>query len=139
MTSQYETTPAVLLVEDNPAVADCLEATLKETGLTVRKASTMTRGIELFKREPFSIAILDVHLPDDSDHKLARTIRLLDSRLPIIIMTGFPSGRSINQSLNVAAEAYLMKPFSAEKILRLVGGILAQTAAVPKKHRWIPR
>lgn len=127
---ESEALPAVLLVEDDPVVANCLETALIKTGLTVRKTSTVREGVRSFNRETFAIAILDICLPDNSGFELARTIRLSDPQFPIIIMTGFPDGRNISQSMDVAADAYLMKPFSVKKLLTLVEKLIIQPAPV---------
>ena len=78
------------------------------------------------EKESFSLAIVDINLPDGSGLDLAGRIKSLDEKIPVVIITGFPGGQNVRQSLGAAVDAYLVKPVNPSILLtllaQLVGG-----------------
>ena len=77
--------PPILLVEDEPSIADNIVFALKTEGFEPVWCSTGAQALARFAREPFALVILDVGLPDSSGFDLCRQIRA-SSSVPIVFV-----------------------------------------------------
>ncbi len=59
-------------------------------------------------------------MPDGTGLDLARKIKSVGAKIPVIIMTGTPKSENVRQSVNIEVDAYLIKPISADNLLALV-------------------
>src|SRR5689334_15605946 len=78
--------PAVLIVEDEPALADSIEYSLEREGFEVAIAADGERAVERFRAAPPALVLLDLMLPRLSGLDVCRIVRS-ESTVPIIILT----------------------------------------------------
>jgi len=90
----------------------CLEL----EGYHVTTASDGREAIELFKKEKFDLAFLDIKLPEIRGTEVLRRIRDMGIITPVIIITAYGTVKNAIDCTNMEAIAYLQKPFTAEKI-----------------------
>lgn len=100
----------LLLIEDDESVLDSLRMFLK-ADYEVHSASTVSAAVNLFKVLAPSLVILDLRLPDGDGLDVLRQIRCLDASAPVIILTGYASMQTVEESLRLGASDYLHKPF----------------------------
>jgi two-component system response regulator RegX3 len=112
----------ILIVEDEPSLADTLSYNLRREGYTVSVAPDGREGLREFRARTPSLVILDLMLPELSGFDLCRLIRA-ESTLPIIITTAKDSEADKVTGLELGADDYMTKPFSC---LELVARVRAQ-------------
>ena len=102
----------ILLVEDEPHVADLIKQSLEEEGYQVIHAFDGIDGMNILKKQTVHLLILDILLPKMNGLEVCRQIRsegYLD--LPILILTALGSAENIVLGLDTGADDYLAKPF----------------------------
>ena len=107
----------ILLVEDEPAIAEPLAETLTREGFHLEVAGTAAGAVEAAARVRPDLILLDLMLPDGSGFDVCREVRR-DSQVPIIMLTarGDEADRVIG--LELGADDYVVKPFSAREVDR---------------------
>lgn len=118
----------ILLVEDEPAIADAVQWTLSSEGFEVAWASTWAAARPLLNR--CDLAILDVGLPDKSGFDACRELRR-DHDFPVIFLTA--RGEEIDRvvGLEIGADDYVVKPFSPRELTARVQAALRRLARLP--------
>lgn len=102
----------VLVVEDEPRLAEGLRAGLVADGFAVDVALTGTDGLWLAREQPFDAIVLDVMLPGIDGHLLCRTLRGEGIWTPVLLLTARAGERDEVEGLDTGADDYLTKPFS---------------------------
>jgi DNA-binding response OmpR family regulator len=115
--------PHILLVEDELAISEPLAEHLARENLEVEVASTIAAATESWRSRPPDLILLDVMLPDGDGRDLAREIRRT-SDVPIVMLTA--RGEEIDRivGLELGADDYVVKPFSAGELVARIRAIL---------------
>jgi DNA-binding response OmpR family regulator len=118
----------ILLVEDEPAIAEPLAETLTREGFHLEVAGTVAEALESVARAHPDLILLDLMLPDGSGYDVCREVRRT-SQVPIIMLTarGEEADRVIG--LELGADDYVVKPFSAREVAARVRAVLRRVAA----------
>ena len=125
------TTPAaILVIEDEPAIADTLVYALKTEGFGPEWCSTGRAGLAALANKSFSLVVLDVGLPDTTGFEICKAIRA-KSAVPIIFLTARSSELDRVLGLELGGDDYLVKPFSPRELTARVKAILRRTAGAP--------
>ena len=103
----------ILLVEDEPHIADPLTLTLNKEGLDPTRVGTISDAREAYKNNTFDLIILDVKLPDGLGFDFCEEIRGNGDNIPIIFLTSFSAEVDEVRGLSIGADDYVTKPFSA--------------------------
>ena len=118
----------VLIVEDDPDIAEGLRYNLEREGLETRVALTGEQGLQaaLDARNPPALVILDLMLPGMSGAELCRRLRREPAtrRTPIIMLTARTSEADRVAGLDLGADDYISKPFSVRELLARVRAVL---------------
>ena len=124
--------PRILLVEDEPAIADTLVYALGTECFEVVHALTGADALAAAERENFDFAILDIGLPDMTGLDVCRRLRE-KSAIPVLFLTARDTEVDRILGLELGGDDYVTKPFSPREIVARVRAILrrsqAQTAA----------
>lgn len=107
----------VLIIEDDPGIADGLTLTLKQAGYAVDGARTLTEARSAISVEHFDLILLDLGLPDGDGLDWLRLLRRQDCPTPVLIMTARDGLPARVQGLDEGADDYLVKPFAPEELL----------------------
>lgn len=113
----------ILVVEDEPSIADNILYALESEGFQPVNAATGADAIQRFEREEWSLVVLDVGLPDVSGFEVCR--RLLASKnTPVIFLTA--RGQEVDRvvGLELGADDYVVKPFSPRELTARVRAVL---------------
>ena len=115
--------PRVLLVEDETAISEPLAAHLVREGFEPEVAGTIEEARSAMSRVQPDVVLLDVMLPDGDGRDLCREIRKT-SDLPIILLTA--RGEEIDRivGLELGADDYVVKPFSAGELVARIRAIM---------------
>src|SRR4051794_28633171 len=121
----------VLIVEDDPDIAEGLRYNLEREGLRAVVAGTGERGLELAldKNDPPALVLLDLMLPGMSGMELCRRLRREPQtrRTPVIIITARDSEGERVAGLEHGADDYVTKPFSVRELVARVRAVLRRT------------
>ena len=120
--------PRVLLVEDEPAIADTLVYALETECYEVVHALTGTDALAAAGREAFDFAILDIGLPDMTGLDVCRRLREISS-IPVLFLTARDSEVDRILGLELGGDDYVIKPFSPREIVARVRAILRRSQA----------
>lgn len=118
--------PRILIVEDEPAIADTLVYTLEGDGFEVSWRNRGADGLAQLRQGGIDLVILDVGLPDISGFEVCRQLRKF-SELPVIFLTA--RGEEIDRivGLEIGADDYVVKPFSPREVTARVRTILKRS------------
>jgi two-component system catabolic regulation response regulator CreB len=115
--------PAVLVVEDESGIADTINYALRTDAFETVWCTTATAALQAFDSRDFSLAILDVGLPDMSGFELFKQLRAKRD-VPVVFLTA--RGDEIDRvaGLEMGADDYIAKPFSPRELVARVRTIL---------------
>jgi two-component system, OmpR family, response regulator RegX3 len=121
----------ILVVEDEQSIAEPLLDHLQREGFDASHAGTLEEARTAYATEQPDAILLDVMLPDGDGRDLAREIRT-DSDVPIIMLTA--RGEEIDRvlGLELGADDYVVKPFSARELVARIRAILRRGAGTSR-------
>lgn len=111
----------ILLVEDEEHLLEALKLNLELEGYHVTTATDGKKALKAFKEERLNLVILDVMLPEIDGFKVAETIRLENTEVPILFLTAKNTSEDRVAGLKRGADDYLTKPFNLEELILRVG------------------
>jgi two-component system response regulator RegX3 len=128
----------ILMVEDEESITVPLAEALDREGFDTRVAGTVAEALESAEAEMPDLVLLDVMLPDGSGYDVARTLRER-SKVPIIMLTARGEEMDRIVGLELGADDYVVKPFSAREVAARIRAVLrrtgdAQSAAPPARE-----
>ncbi len=106
----------LLVVEDDPILADGLGAGLRLAGATVDVLGTCADARAALEVAQFDAVALDVMLPDGSGLDLLKELRAAGNRTPVLLLTALDDVTSRIQGLDAGADEYLGKPFDLDEL-----------------------
>lgn len=122
----------ILLVEDEPAIADTVLYALRAEGFEARHCLTGGDALREARAHPFDLAVLDVGLPDIGGFALCRELRRMESGspgLPVIFLTAHDAEAERILGLEIGADDYVTKPFSPRELVARVRAVLRRGRA----------
>jgi len=126
MQSNRASPPRVLIVEDEPAIAESLDYALRREGFETQTAATYAKA-EAGRAWP-TLIILDLMLPDGNGGDLLRTLRAEARRTPVIVLSSRESETDRISALEGGADDYVTKPFSPREVVARVRAVLRRMA-----------
>ncbi len=117
----------ILLVEDEESITTPLAEALSREGFDTSVAGTAQAALQLAGEVRPDLVLLDVMLPDGSGFDVARELRR-DSRVPIIMLTARGEEADRVAGLELGADDYVVKPFSARELVARVRAVLRRVA-----------
>ncbi len=106
----------VLLLEDETTIAHQIKDFLKAKGMHCQIAFDGEIFLKLHKTEAFDIFLLDINVPKINGLDICKTIRIADSKSPIIMLTAFGEIEEKVEAFKYGADDYLVKPFLLEEL-----------------------
>jgi two-component system, OmpR family, response regulator RegX3 len=122
--------PRVLLIENEESISEPLADALEREGFLAEVAATATQGMESFRSRPPELVLLDVMLPDGDGREVLRDIRAV-SRTPVVMLTARGEESDKIVGLELGADDYVTKPFSAKELVARMRAVLRRTATSP--------
>jgi CheY-like chemotaxis protein len=106
----------ILVVDDEPDVAEMIGFCLSQWGYDVSTAESGRMAVDLARAKRFDLAICDLSMPGWDGIETARALRDLTPNLQVIIVTGYASEEARSAIRNGVAEAWLSKPFTVKEL-----------------------
>ncbi|HEY5981883.1 MAG TPA: response regulator transcription factor [Anaerolineales bacterium] len=113
----------ILIVDDEPRYLRLLEANLKTEGYSVYSATDGIQALEVFSAQPVDLILLDIMMPRLDGFGVCQRIREY-SNVPIMVLTAKGEEQDRVRGLDLGADDYLVKPFSATEMLARVRAVL---------------
>jgi DNA-binding response OmpR family regulator len=124
--------PTVVVVEDDPAIADLVELYLRRDGYRVHVAGDGPAALEVIRARQPALVILDVGLPGPMDGiDVCRAVRRT-SEVPVIMLTARDSEVDRVLGLEMGADDYVVKPFSARELMARVKALLRRATVTAR-------
>ncbi|HBA85789.1 MAG TPA: two-component system response regulator CreB [Verrucomicrobia bacterium] len=120
----------ILVIEDEPSVADNIAYALSTEGFEPLCCSTGREGLKQLQKNPIALLILDVGLPDINGFELCKEIRKT-STTPIVFLTARADEVDRVVGLEIGADDYVVKPFSPRELTARVKVILRRCPESP--------
>ncbi len=116
----------ILLVEDDESIQELVRYHLLREGYQVFSAGTASEALELAKKEPPDLILLDLMLPDLDGLSLCRVLgsQLETSEIPIVMLTAKDAESDMVAGLEVGADDYIVKPFSPRVLIARLRAVL---------------
>jgi two-component system, OmpR family, response regulator len=126
---------SILLAEDDPNLGQLLKnyLTLKEYEPTL--VTDGAQALKLFRKDKFTLCLLDVMMPEMDGFTLAKEIRALDPHIPVIFLTAKNLKQDVIEGFKSGADDYITKPFSMEELVYRIEAILRRS---PKRESEAP-
>ncbi|HMV86468.1 MAG TPA: response regulator transcription factor [Blastocatellia bacterium] len=120
----------LLIIEDDPRIAETLSAGLAEEKFLVEVAEDGERGEYLAAINHYDVVILDLLLPGRNGMEVCRNLRTQGINTPILMLTALDATSDKIAGLNCGADDYLTKPFVFEELLARLRALLRRGPAV---------
>lgn len=114
----------LLLIEDNPRLAEFVGRSLDRAGFVVDPVGSMADAEAVLGTIAYDLVILDLGLPDGDGMSLLPTIRRWHKDLPVLILTARDALEARVKGLNSGADDYLLKPFAVEELVARINALL---------------
>jgi CheY-like chemotaxis protein len=113
----------ILVVEDEAVFRDWIKQGLEKRGYAVTPSNNGAEAMSLFSNHDFDVILTDYGLPFMTGDELAKRIKTLAPRQPVVIVTGHSNFRCPDKSV----DAVLIKPFEADELGRVIERLLLKS------------
>ncbi|MES2387553.1 MAG: sigma-54 dependent transcriptional regulator [Bacteroidota bacterium] len=126
----------ILIIDDDSNICVLLERFFTKKGFLVEYAQSAKAGLEKIQKETFNVVLCDYRLPDSDGGEVLQRIKEHDSRIQVIIITGYSDVRMAVSLIKLGAFDYVTKPLFPEEILQTINKALdapAESSSPVKK------
>ncbi len=117
----------ILIVEDDKNAGFLLKDNLEFANYIVTLAINGEEGILKFKSESFDLCILDIMMPIKDGITLAKEIRIINQKIPIIFLTARNLDNDKIEGFKIGCDDYITKPYNIEELLLRIKAVLKRT------------
>lgn len=121
-------TATILVVNDEPQLRRAMRATLTDLGYSVIEARTGEEALEVLRRDPTDLVLLDLNMPGIGGLETCRAIRQ-SFDIPIIILSVRNTERDKVDALDAGADDYVIKPYGIQELLARIRAAIRRTPA----------
>ncbi|MCG2676411.1 response regulator [bacterium] len=116
----------VLIIDDERDMCWILRKVFEDVGYKVVTAHKGREGIEKARKDRADLAILDLKLPDMNGLEVLPTLKKINPKMSIVVITAFGTQEMKEAALDLGADHFLDKPFRVEKILKVTREALSR-------------
>lgn len=127
----------LLIVEDDPRVADFLVRGLRAEGYAPTLVGDAEHAMPLLREGGFDLALFDVMLPGQSGLELCQQIRAERNPIPVLMLTAMGAVKDRVAGLRCGADDYLGKPFAVEELLARIEALLRRPQSMVVRYQVI--
>src|SRR5689334_24198295 len=115
---------SILWVDDEGELLEPHRIFLRSKGYTVEWASNADDAIELLRRRPFDILLLDEQMPGKRGLEVFRDVRELAPSLPVVMVTKSEEDSTLKEAIGANVRDYLVKPINPRQVLSVITRVL---------------
>lgn len=126
----------VVAIDDNIAVLNAVKIILETAGFEAQIAPNGTEGMQLIRRQPPDMVICDITMPGMTGHDVLRELRRdpATATIPVIFLTAHSERDDVRMGMELGADDYITKPFSARDILAAIEAQLTKRTTLSAKY-----
>jgi len=124
--------PKVYVIDDDAAMRDSLNFLLDAANFEVALFESATNFLEVLPRLDFGCVISDIRMPGIDGIELLRRMKLLDSRFPIVIITGHGDVPLAVEAMKLGAVDFLEKPFEDDRLIGIIEAAICHNEPAAK-------
>lgn len=120
----------VLIVEDDPFIADVYVLKLESEGYEVETAEDGLKGLEMLKKNKYDVILLDILMPNLDGFKVLEQIKMKPdiSKIPVIILTNLSQKKDIQKGIDLGASDYIIKTkFTPSEVVKTISKVLGNS------------
>lgn len=117
----------LLVAEDDPNLGTILKAYLTQKGYTVFLATDGQAALDVYRDENVDACVLDVMMPIKDGFTVAKEIRRVDKRVPVLFLTAKSLEADKLKGFEIGADDYITKPFSMEELLARINATIRRS------------
>jgi DNA-binding response OmpR family regulator len=125
-------TPVVLVVEDEPSIAEVVALYLRRAGFEVHSAGDGQEALEILDQARPDLIVLDLMLPKVDGYEVTRRLRAKGDT-PVIMLTARKSEADRIAGLEMGADDYVVKPFSPQELVSRVRAVLRRAGGAAQR------
>ena len=114
----------ILIVDDDAIVVQSCVRILEMEGMETQVASTVEKGEKLLSEKgaspPFELILTDVKMPGQDGFEMIRRARKIRPDIPILMMTGYLTSKTMEKGRRYGADNYIAKPFTPDELVDAV-------------------
>ncbi|HEY6797072.1 MAG TPA: response regulator transcription factor [Kineosporiaceae bacterium] len=129
----------ILVVDDDPNVADVVTAYLRQAGMEVDRAADGVTALTEAARTRPDLVVLDLMLPGLPGLEVCARVRESHPGLPVVMLTALGEASDRIAGLELGADDYLVKPFSPRELVLRVQSVLRRSGALPARDGHLRR
>jgi CheY-like chemotaxis protein/glycine cleavage system H lipoate-binding protein len=126
------TAPKLLVVDDEPVVCESCTRIFRELGFNVEASPDAEQALDRALAGGYNAILLDIRLPGMDGLEFLQKLRSADSRVPVIIITGYSSVANASAAMRLGATDFIPKPFTPDEIVQAVTRLLPPEPAAPE-------
>ncbi|MGH8722562.1 MAG: response regulator, partial [Burkholderiales bacterium] len=111
---------SILWVDDEVEGLAAHRRFLEQQGFTVEQAAQGDDALALLRRRPYSVVLLDEHMPGRRGLELLPEIRAIDPAMPIVMVTKSEDDGTLREAIGIEVDDYLVKPVQPRQVLSVV-------------------
>jgi DNA-binding response OmpR family regulator len=121
-------TPAILLVDDEPNIVMSLEFLMRKNGYQVGIARNGSEALAALAQTPYDLVLLDVMMPDVDGYQVCRQLRQRPDRAAtkVIFLSAKSQPADVQKGYDAGADLYIPKPFSTRQLMQKVRELLGE-------------
>jgi signal transduction histidine kinase len=125
----------ILVIEDEPQIQENIHEILSMKGFYTITASNGWDGLNFAKEEQPDLIICDIQLPELNGYEILKALRqdAASDRIPFIFLTAKAQKSDLRQGMDLGADDYLIKPFTAIELLRAINSQFAKQANIERQ------
>ena len=114
----------ILVIDDDDLIRSLFKEILEEQGHTVITADTTTKGIAYVIQRDFDLIFLDLKMSGTDGAEIFREMKSVRHKLPVVIITGYPSSELMERAMKQGPLGIMLKPFDDSDIISAVNSFL---------------
>ena len=108
---------SILIADDEETFRESTSRLLRREGFDCRGVKDGEEAVESLRRGRFDLLVADIRMPRNPDLRVVREARELDSQMPVILVTGYPSIETAIRCVEMSVVAYLIKPLDFDELI----------------------
>jgi PAS domain S-box-containing protein len=125
----------ILVIDDDESICRTIQMILNAYGYSTEYVHSGKDAIEKVKENQFSLAVVDVRLPDIDGTMLVDDLHKISPDMDVVMITGHATIESALDALKLGANAYIIKPLDMDEVLRTVSATMERQSLIHQKQR----
>jgi DNA-binding NtrC family response regulator len=118
----------ILVVDDEAVVLESCKKILNSEGFEVALMSNVDDALAALDKERFSLLLVDIKMPKRDGLSLMDMLRKRKETIPIVVMSGYSTDKTISEAKQMGANNFISKPFTPEELLTAVQKTIGKEA-----------